>query len=380
MQKDTGASVRIYNLAKCLAESGNDVKVVLPRDKAALEVIEGVTVLGRRGLMPKAMLEVLKKFIDVGRPTALYFFDFLFASRIGPFVREADFVQIEQQSSGGLLIPLITKVWKRPLVVDCHDVFQALRVRYASILRRMLETFLEKLAYKNADLLLTVSDSERELLISTGFHKCRIEVVPNGVDTESFVKSSEQTETRERYGLNGFRTVVFVGNLEYLPNREAIQVISSVIAPRVLGEVKNAKFLVVGKNRDNMELPNLTFTGFVDDVSDILSVSDVAVAPLFRGSGTRLKILEYFSCGLPVVSTSVGAEGLEIKNGVNILVEDDLERFALRIIELLRNKDLSTALGRAARELATSTYDWTHITQKLECAMSGVLSERIVKN
>lgn len=380
MQKSTGASVRIYNLAKALAETGNDVEVVLPRDKDSWEFVDGVAVRGLRGLIPREMLEVSRRLLDIDRPTSIYFYDLLFAYRVGKLVREADVVQIEHPQSGGLLTLFIKKVLKKPVVIDCHDVFQALRVRNTSMLRRMLETFLEKLAYKNADLILTVSESEKRFLISTGFQKHRIEVVPNGVDTQFFVKAHNQTETRKKYGLEGSRIVVFVGNLEYLPNREAIQVLSSAIAPRVLGEIKDALFVIVGKKTDEMKLPHLMFTGFVDNVSDILSVSDVAVAPLFHGSGTRLKILEYFSCSLPVVSTRIGAEGLNIKDGVNIFIEDDLESFVHRIIELLNDKNLSTTMGKAARELATSTYDWTQITRKLELALNCLLSERFVKD
>ena len=380
MQKDTGASVRIYNLAKGLAETGNDVEVVLPRDKDAFEFVDGIAVYGLRGLIPRVILEVSRRFLDIERPTSIYFYDLLFAYRVGRLVREADVVQIEHPQSGGLLTPFIKKVLKKPVVVDCHDVFQALRVRNTSVLRRTLETFLEKLAYKNADLILTVSESEKRFLISSGFQKCRIEVVPNGVDTEFFVKSHNQTETRRKYGLEGARVVVFVGNLEYMPNREAIQVLSSAIAPRVLDEIKDAIFVIVGKKKNEMNLPPLMFTGFVDNVSDILSVSDVAVAPLFHGSGTRLKILEYFSCGLPVVSTSIGAEGLDIEDRVNILIEDDLESFALRIISLLRDSRLSTSIGNAARKLATSTYDWAQVTRKLDYTLDRLLSERRVKN
>ena len=108
---------------------------------------------------------------------------------------------------------------------------------------------------------------------------------------------------------------------------------------------------------------------------EILSFSDVAVAPLFQGSGTRLKILEYFSCRLPVVSTSIGAEGIDIKDGVNIFIEDDVDRFALRIIELLEDRQLSSVVGTAARELAKTTYDWKYIVQKLENDFYNLLSD-----
>lgn len=366
MQRDSGSSVRIYNLAKGLAAAGNHVNVIMPKLQTTHEFVEGVSVNGFKGLSPRAMLDVLRRFANVTRPTSLYFYDPLFISRIIRSVDESDVVQIEQQSSGGLLIPLIKKVLRKPVVVDCHDVFQALRVQHTSTLRRMLETFLEKLVYKNADLLLVVSDNEKNFLISAGFGKRKIEVVPNGVDTKLYTKSYEQNKTREKYGLEGVKTVIFVGNLDYVANREAVQALSSVIAPKVLAKVKNAKFLVVGKSQARMELPGLTFTGFVDNLSDLLSVSDVAVAPLFHGSGTRLKILEYLSSSLPVVSTSIGAEGLYVKDSVNIFIEDDLENFGLRIIELLQDKNLATEIGKAGRELATSTYDWKRITHKLQ--------------
>lgn len=373
MQKDTGGSVRVYNLAKGLASTGNKVKVILPKYQATLEVVEGVTVYGFKGLTPKALLEVLRKILNVTRPTALYFYDFLFALRISHLISEVDIVQVEQQASGLLLIPFIKKVLKKPVAVDCHDVFQALKVKQTSILRRILETFLEKLAYKSADLLLTVSETEKELLVSNGIKEAKILVVPNGVDTKFFKRSSEQSIIRKKYGLEGCRIVVFVGNLAYIPNREAVKALSSAIAPKVLEKIKAVKFLVVGKMQDKMQLPRLVFTGFVDNVAEILSMSDVAVAPLFHGSGTRLKILEYFSCSLPVVSTSVGAEGLEVRNGYNIFLDDDLESFAFHIVELLKNKELSIKMGNAGRALAMK-YDWKHITNRLETGLHNFLT------
>ena len=322
------------------------------------------------------MLNVLKRFVNVGRPTALYFYDFLFISRILPFIMDADVVQIEQQSSGGLLIPFMKMVLKKPIVMDCHDVFQALRVKHTSVFRRILELFLEKLAYKKADLLLTVSKIEKDFLISMGFESSNIAIVPNGVDTKSFSKSSNIEELREKYQTNGYQVVVFVGNLDYYPNREAVEVLSSVIAPTVSNKIGNVKFFIVGKTRSDFKSSGLFFTGFVENVSDILSISDVAVAPLFHGSGTRLKILEYFSCGLPVVSTSLGAEGLDVQDGVNILIEDDLERFAARLTEVLADTRLSNALGSAAKDVTATKYDWKNIAKDLDGVLNSILMEK----
>jgi glycosyltransferase involved in cell wall biosynthesis len=372
MERDSGASVRIYNLVRNLSSRGNSVSVIMPGKENMHKSIDGVEVFFIKGFVPNEVLKILAKIIGVTRPTSLYFYDFLFILRLWKLTQEADIVQFEGTS--GLLALLFRRFFKKRVVVDVHDAFQALRLRHTSLLRRMLETSVNRLDYGNSDLLLTVSESEKKYLTSTGFKKQKTLVVPNGVELKSSAKSGERTDFQKKYGLEGFRVVTFVGNLDYLPNREAIYALSASIAPRVMVEIKNVKFLVVGKGQHMMELPGLTFTGFVKDVSDILSISDVAVAPLFNGSGTRLKILEYFSCGLPVVSTSVGAEGIEVKDGVNILIEDDLERFSLRIIELLKNDQLSTALGEAARVLVASTYDWSQITTKLETAMNSIIS------
>lgn len=377
MQKDTGASVRIYNLASGLVANGHDVTVIIPKLHPTSEDVDGVHVRGFKGLLPKPMLEVLKRFVNVGRPTALYFYDIVFALRVIALLKNADIIQMEQQTVGALLIPFIKLVVKRPLVLDCHDVFQALKLKHTSMLRRMLESSSEKLAYKKADLILTVSKNEKDSLVSMGFKNHKISIIPNGVDVHSFEKSTKSRELKRKYHTEGFRTVVFVGNLAYYPNREAVNLLSSVIAPIVQSKIENVKFIIVGKKQSGLDSTRLSFTGFVDNVSDVLSISDVAVAPLFHGSGTRLKVLEYFSCGLPVVSTTVGAEGLDIRDRVNIIIENDPERFALRIVELLNDKNLSDALGGAARKLAANVYDWENIVKQLDTVLTDSFSRKL---
>jgi glycosyltransferase involved in cell wall biosynthesis len=365
MQKDTGASVRIYNLAKGLAENGNHVQVILPKYHSNSKTIDGIPVYGLNGVCPSNLLRVLGKAGKIAKPSALYFLDLFFAFRASNLAKDADIIQIEQPALSIILTPLIQKTIKKPVAIDCHDVFQALRVKHTGFLRRFMETFLERVAYRNADLLLTVSEKEKNLLASMGYAKGKIVVVPNGVNTQDFKRQSNTEETRRKYGLDRSRIVVFVGNLQYLPNREAIELISSKIAPSVKGEIQEAKFLIIGKNRGNIGLPNVTFTGFVESVAELLAASDVGIAPLLQGSGTRLKILEYLSSGLPVVSTVIGAEGLEVENGGGIFIDDDLNGFTLKIIRLLKDKKLASSVGEAGRT-AAEKYDWRKITQKLD--------------
>ncbi|HLN89453.1 MAG TPA: glycosyltransferase family 4 protein [Candidatus Binatia bacterium] len=374
MNKDTGPSVRIFNLAKGLAAVGNDVKIILPSHTTTHQFIDGFSVFRVKGFYPKAFLNVMTKLVNVGRPTSLYFYDLFFVHRASQLIRDADVVQFEQQSSSGIFMPFIKKVLRRRVVVDCHDVFQALRVQHTSTLRKMLETFLEKLAYRYADLALAVSEQEKKLLTLSVPKVRSVAVLPNGVDTTAFSESSKSHRIRAQYDLGNSRIVVFVGNLSYPPNIEAVKILSSIIAPLVHDRLRDSRFLIVGKVHQKIESSEVLFTGFVDNVAEILASSDVAVAPLTHGSGTRLKILEYFSCGLPVVSTSIGAEGLDVENGVDILIEDNLERFALRIVELLTNPILSKALGRAGRKLAKETYDWQVITKRLDTVLTDLIS------
>jgi glycosyltransferase involved in cell wall biosynthesis len=364
MSKDTGASVRIYNLSKGLASLGYDVKLIVPKNKEYRERIDGVEVHGLKGCLPLGFLKAISRLMGISRPTTLFFYDFLFIHRVNRIIRESDILQVEQQSAGGLIIPIAAKVLRKPVVIDCHDTFQALRVRNTSTQRKLFETFFEKIVYKFAKLILTVSNKEKEFLFSLGISRDNIEVVPNGVDTRAFSRSIDTAKIRERYGLTGHRTVVFVGNMEYQPNKEAVRLISSRIAPKVENSINGVKFLIVGR-ADGTTYSNLIFTGVVDNVAPILAASDSAIAPLIHGSGTRLKILEYFSSSLPVVSTAIGVEGLDVKNGIQALIENNVEKFASQLICLLNNEQLSKQLGQAARDLVVSKYDWTKIVINL---------------
>jgi glycosyltransferase involved in cell wall biosynthesis len=200
-----------------------------------------------------------------------------------------------------------------------------------------------------------------------GFDAGKIIVAPNGVTVNEPLHEYGQidkTDIRKRYGLGDSPVVVFVGNLAYAPNQQALELISSKIAPKVSEQVNNVTFLVIGKTPKETKIPKLVFTGYVKSVRELLNIASVGIAPLLQGSGTRLKILEYFSSSLPVVSTSVGAEGLAVESGREILIEDDLDAFAAHIVRLLKDPSRCTAIGEAAKTVAFK-YDWSIIAQTI---------------
>lgn len=367
--KDTGYSVRIYNLARGLAERGHEVHVIIPSaDKDWNTSAEGIFVHGLHGFSPEAFLKILGRFLGISKYASLLFYDFSFLLKSAQIIRRCDLVQVEQPSVAALYA-LLARLLSKPLVADCHDVFQALRVRHTGFLRRILETLMERIVYKFADVVFVVSEKERSLL-SGVVDPERLEVVPNGVDCDLFSPSSgSDGGVRKRYGLGDCSLVIFVGNLEYLPNQEAVNLIAHRIAPRVLNKSSNVKFLVVGRIPEGLHLPifpNVFFTGRVESVANVLGISDVAISPLIQGSGTRLKVLEYVSCGLPVVSTSVGVEGLHAVDGVHVLVEDDIRKFADKIVELLEDRGKARKLGENARRMVLGKYDWNVIVKRLE--------------
>lgn len=378
LSKDTGYSVRMYNLAKGLAKLGHEVHFIMPNYGVGYNRFEGINVYCVRGFLPRKILDFLSMLLGVAKPSSLYFYDPVFVFKVSKIIRGADIVQIEQQSAGGIIVPIIAKVWKKTIIVDCHDVFQALRIKHANRIRRVIETFLETITYRFADFFITVSDNEKKVLVSYGIENTRIEVIPNGVDTEHFSDCSriDSRLVKRRYILENFKVVVFVGNMEYLPNKEAAELIVSTIAPKVIEKVHDVKFLIIGRHQQNFNVnsPNIFFTGVVDDVTKLLIPSDLAIAPLLHGSGTRLKVVEYFSAGLPVISTTVGVEGLDVCNGVDVIIEDDVNNFASKIIELLEDEDRRTRIGSSARLLAMEKYDWRTITEKLDTFLRVALN------
>lgn len=375
MRKDTGPSTRIYYLAKSLTNFGNEIHIIIPGQSGLLEWFNDLWVHRIEGFFSSRILKLLSVFLGVLRPTSLYFYDISFILRALRVMLKCHLVQIEQPWAGGLLIPFLIKFSRKPFVVDSHDVFQSFKTK-RTWLRKMLEIFIERIAYRYADIILTVSEKEKEVLIEYGVSKNKIAVIPNGVDTEVFVPSHDKNSILKDFP-EGFK-ILFVGNMEYWPNQEASKLIETQIAPRILEKIDKVIFFMVGRVPPGLghvsSSSNLIFTGPVDDVRNYLSNSDVAIAPLLHGSGTRLKILEYFSCALPVVSTTIGVEGLDVENGVNVIVEDDMDKFAEKVIELLRDKMLCERLGKAARELVVSKYDWQEIGKRLNNIYCKILS------
>jgi glycosyltransferase involved in cell wall biosynthesis len=165
--------------------------------------------------------------------------------------------------------------------------------------------------------------------------------------------------------------IVFSGNMEYHPNHAAVRFFRREVWPRLRDRWPLLVWRLVGKNPAAVERftvgdPRIEVAGPVVDAVCELARSRVAVVPLLTGSGTRLKILEAWAAGLPVVSTSVGAEGLPVRDGETALLADGAEAFAGAVTRLLTCKELRQRIGSAGRLLLEKEFTWETAWKKLD--------------
>lgn len=177
--------------------------------------------------------------------------------------------------------------------------------------------------------------------------------IPTGVDLEYFrPRESEASDLG----------IVFVGSMDWLPNQDAVEFFTQEVLPLIRREVP-ATFVIAGRNppeaiRRLARSPGITVTGTVPDVRPFVSEAQVVVVPLRIGGGTRIKIFEALAMGKAVVSTSVGAEGLPVTPGRDILVGDDAAVFSAHVVRLLKDEDARRTLGVAGRTLVAQRFSW----------------------
>ena len=223
--------------------------------------------------------------------------------------------------------------------------------------------------YADADRVLVLTpQGMRELL---GIRPdLNISVVPHGVDVGHFCASGECAKER---------AVMFLGNYPHDPNRDAVVWFHSNIWPRVRERAPEALFYVVGKDPtpDLLDIarrdPSVIVTGTVEDVRPYFERSKVFVNPVRIGGGFRGKILEAMSMGLPIVTTSLGAEGVDAESGRDMIIADDPVEFADAVVRLLDDEGMCEFLGERAREMAVECFSWEKGVEELEKVLIEVV-------
>ncbi|MBU1568071.1 MAG: glycosyltransferase family 4 protein [Proteobacteria bacterium] len=214
---------------------------------------------------------------------------------------------------------------------------------------------------KAFDLVLTVSAQDCNCYTQL-YRAKNARVLENGVDLNFFGKAPAAIEERLK--------LVFVGMMGWMPNSDGVKYFVSKILPTIKKEFPSIEIDFVGKDppedvRKLSEISGVRVTGTVDDVRPYVWNSQVYIVPLRFGGGTRLKILEAFSMQIPVVSTSLGCEGIECRHEKELLIADTASEFADAVIRLLRDPALRAELSKNAEQLVKRYYGWQSLGEKL---------------
>jgi glycosyltransferase involved in cell wall biosynthesis len=200
--------------------------------------------------------------------------------------------------------------------------------------------------------------------------QCAITVVPTGVDLEQYSLVPAASGNPP--------IVVFTGSMDWEPNIDAVEYFCREIWPAILAAFPEARFQIVGRNPHGrvrrLASPSVEVTGTVPSVASYLRDATVVIVPLRIGGGTRLKIFEAMAMGKAMVSTSIGAEGLDVQHGRDLLLADDPESFAKAILELLPDSALRRRYEQAAA-IQAKRYDWSRIAE----GFAGVLRTTIAE-
>lgn len=190
-----------------------------------------------------------------------------------------------------------------------------------------------------------------------------VSVVPNGIDANAYMQNDSSLDL-------GPYALVFTGSMNYRPNIDAALWFTDHVLDNVRTHVPEAKFFIVGSNpHPRLELlrerSDVEITGWVPNVNPFLHAAAVYVVPLRMGSGTRLKLLQAMAAGRAVVSTTIGALGLDVRDGVELRLADTSDKFAQAIIELLKEPTLGDKLGSTGAGYVKTNYDWSVIVPRL---------------
>lgn len=257
------------------------------------------------------------------------------------------------------------EIWRRHVENAANPLARALMTRQW---QRMLR--FERDALSRFDLVLAVSDADGETFNRLYPDALRrpVHVIQTGVDTSYFTPLP---------GTERHAHLVFTGSMDWLPNEDGMLYFVRDILPRIRQVEPDVTLSIIGRTptpavRRLAEHAGISVTGRVDDIRPHVAQGQVYVVPLRIGGGTRLKIFEAMAMAKAVVSTTVGAEGLLVTPGRDVVIADEPARFAQAVVHLIRDGDARRRIEGAARQLVVERYDWGAVAHDCEDALTAV--------
>ena len=260
------------------------------------------------------------------------------------------------------------EIWRRYALNQSHRVtrlfFMMQWQRMGLFERRTCHAF---------DSVIAVSENDGRLM-QQAYGVQRVDAVPTGVDTEFFRPTGMRAPQK--------RTLVFTGSMDWMPNEDAVRWFAAEIMPLVAKQVSDVRLVVVGRN-PSVALKELAamrgdivITGRVEDVRPFIEEARCYVVPIRIGGGTRLKIFEAMAMEKPVVSTKIGAEGLPLTPGTDLLIADSPQSFAAAVVEVLMNDDAAAALGARAAAVVREKFGWDRVAERFSTLCVSAANSR----
>lgn len=271
-------------------------------------------------------------------------------------------------------------------VFDAHNAVWTIVARMVENLPRFLQPFaqiearkvleFEAKTVRDFEHTLAVSEQDRNALLSALANdserqaaSARITVTPIAVDTTALQPLQRSPNSRR---------IVTLGTLHYPPNADGIRWFLKEVFPLVLSREPEAHLTIIGKNPPDdfvalaaQDPQHIQVTGYVEDLDPYFEQSAIIVVPVRAGGGMRVRILEAFARGMPLVTTTVGLEGIDAQDGCEVIVRDESETFAQAVVDLLENPATQVQLALAGRELVEAKYDWQVALKAMDKVFSG---------
>lgn len=270
-----------------------------------------------------------------------------------------DAIQFEDSETAILLGRYLRDKLNVPLFLELHDDETALKrnigdYKYSGI---KLTNFVHYASGEVADLVIAMTEGDRRSFVEMGVSAAKITLAPNGADPKLF----------RYYGPNLKEiNIVFVGNMFYPPNRQAAEIILKNILPKLMSYNFKATFVgMAPKELTNKYIKNrtVTFTGFIDDINRELKRATIALCPVVAGSGMKVKILNFAAAGLPIISSTIGANGYEKLS--DIILEDNFDKYPQIIRKVVRNVRWAKKIGSQNRNNVVRYFSWNKIVKEL---------------
>jgi polysaccharide biosynthesis protein PslH len=382
-----GGSLGMYVFIKGIAEAGHQVKVLaLNTNKSYIsyqDIPEEFRKQTRIELIDKDLsLNPLAAFLNLFSRKSYHVERFIskeFEVKITEVLKKEtfDIVQVEYLYMAPYL-KVIRKFSKAKVILRSHNIEHMIWARitsisgnplkklYLGILTRRLKNY-ELSVLQDFDGVTTVSKIDAEFFVRSGIHVPVIDI-PFGIDIDKYDFKKNSYE---------FPSLFHLGAMNWIPNQEGIKWFLDHAWPLIHEKYPNLKFYLAGRMMPDWLLntvqPNVEILGEVADATEFINSKAVMIVPLFSGSGIRVKIIEGMALGKTVISTGIGAEGIEFTDHKNILIANTPEEFVKAVGFCINDRDLCDQIGKNARELIELNHSLRNIIRKLEDFYTSVM-------